>query len=253
MGEVVGLAFTAAFNPTLLAATTVMLLLPRADRLLLGYWMGAMVTSITLGLVIVFTLHGSGFAEASKKTISPAGDLAIAGVLLIVILVLATGRDQRLEQRRARRHESKKPPSWQQRLSKGTAKTTFVVGALLSFPGVSYLIPRRPRPGQQAPLLDGRHGADRCRLQPGATRPARSPTRRVCGSPRTDPDLHRPWQGLGPTSLEEVRRLGPLGDRHVARRSRDHRDRLTTAHRNDRATVSDSAKPTVFAPAGYGY
>lgn len=117
-----------------------MLLLPHPDRLLLGYWLGAALTAVTLGLVIVFALEGSGYAKTSKKTVSPAVDLALAGIAVLIVLVLATGRDQRFEQRRARRRESKKPPRWQRRLAKGTAKTTFVVGALLSFPGASYLI-----------------------------------------------------------------------------------------------------------------
>ena len=117
-----------------------MLLLPHPDRLLLGYWLGAALTAVTLGLVIVFALEGSGYAKTSKKTVSPAVDLALAGIAVLIVLVLATGRDQRFEQRRARRRESKKPPRWQRRLAKGTAKTTFVVGVLLSFPGASYLI-----------------------------------------------------------------------------------------------------------------
>src|SRR5580704_17894150 len=35
--------------------------------------------------------------------------------------------------------EDKGPPRWQQALSKGSARTTFVVGALLTLPGGSYL------------------------------------------------------------------------------------------------------------------
>ena len=45
--------------------------------------------------------------------------------------------------RRRRRQEAKKekgPPRWETALSKGTARTTFVVGALLTLPGASYLI-----------------------------------------------------------------------------------------------------------------
>lgn len=139
MAEVITLAFTAALNPTLLAAATVMLLLPSPQRLLVGYWLGAMLTSITVGLVIVFALQGSSFAKTSRSTVSPAVDLAIAALLLIIVVLLATGRDQRFEQRRSQRREPKKPPRWQQTLSRGTAKTTFIVGMLLSFPGASYL------------------------------------------------------------------------------------------------------------------
>ena len=139
MGQIVVLSLTAALNPTLLAATTVMLLLPSPERLMLGYWLGAMVMSIAAGLIIVFALERTAAAHTTKKTVSPLVDLALAALMLTAALVLATGRDRRFEQRRAERKEKKKPPKWQQEIRKGTAKTTFAIGILLSFPGASYL------------------------------------------------------------------------------------------------------------------
>ena len=139
MGEVALLSLTAALNPTLLTATTVMLLLPSPRLLMLGYWLGAMFVSITLGLVIVFALEGSGAVSTTKHTLSPAADLALGLIVLAVALVLLTGRDRAVSERRARRREGKGPPKWQQRLSGGTARTTFVVGILLTLPGASYL------------------------------------------------------------------------------------------------------------------
>ena len=66
MGDVFFLAFLAALYPTLLAATTVMLVLPHPKRLLIGYLLGAAMTSVTLGLVIVFTLQ-AGLVEAPRS------------------------------------------------------------------------------------------------------------------------------------------------------------------------------------------
>ena len=145
MNGVLVYALTAALNPTLLGATTVMLLLDHPKRLLLGYLAGAMLTSITLGLVIVFALDGS--ASTAQNQLSPAMDLALGGILLVVAFMIRPGRTPsetgRLAERRRRRSEAKKdkgPPKWQQTLSKGTARTTFVVGAVLTLPGASYLI-----------------------------------------------------------------------------------------------------------------
>jgi hypothetical protein len=133
MNSVILWAFTAAFNPTLLAATTVMLVLPRPQRLLLGYLAGAALTSVTLGLVIVFSLHDSGAAGTAKHTLSPAMDLALGALALLLAYMLRAARP--------RRHKREKgPPRWQRRLSAGTARTTFVVGALLTLPGGSYLV-----------------------------------------------------------------------------------------------------------------
>ena len=129
MGEIVVLSLTAAINPTLVAATTVMLLLPSPERLMVGYWLGAMLTSVTLGLVLVFVLQDTTAAHTTKRTVSPAIDLALAVIFLVLALVLATGRDRPLEERRAERKKGKKPPKWRQRLEKGTPRTTFVLGA----------------------------------------------------------------------------------------------------------------------------
>jgi hypothetical protein len=139
MGQVFLLSLTAALNPTLLTATTVMLLLPNAKRLMLGYWLGAMVTSITLGLVIVFALSSSGAVSTTQRSVSPAADIALGAIALLLAFVLGTGRHESISERRARRRQAKGPPKWQQRLSEGTARTTFVIGAMLTLPGASYL------------------------------------------------------------------------------------------------------------------
>jgi hypothetical protein len=134
-------AFLAAANPTLLAATTVMLLLDHPRRLLLGYLLGAMMTSVTLGLLIVFALDGS--AKTAQHTLSPAYDLAIGGLLIALSYGISRWDRTALAERRRRRKESKPdkgPPFWQRKLSEGSAWMTFVVGAALTLPGASYLI-----------------------------------------------------------------------------------------------------------------
>jgi Sap, sulfolipid-1-addressing protein len=70
-------------------------------------------------------------------------------VAITVAFVLRTGRDQPLQQRRRERKDAKlkareeagKPTESLplRMLGKGDPKVTFVVGAILSFPGVSYL------------------------------------------------------------------------------------------------------------------
>ena len=138
MSEVILLSLTASLNPTLVAATTVMLLLDKPARLMLGYLLGAYMTSITLGLVIVFSLSGS----SASNTISPAVDIGLGAIALAISFVLYTGRHERLRERRQARKAAKPdkgPPRWQRELSKGSPRTTFVIGALLTLPGASYL------------------------------------------------------------------------------------------------------------------
>lgn len=142
MGDVFFLAFLAALYPTLLAATTVMLLMPHPKRLLIGYLLGAAMTSVTLGIVIVFTLRHSGLVHATQTTLGPGADILLGCLALTVAIVLRSGRDERLVERRRERKAAKGPggpPRWQQALGRGSARTTFVVGALLTLPGATYI------------------------------------------------------------------------------------------------------------------
>ncbi|HEX5609466.1 MAG TPA: GAP family protein [Solirubrobacterales bacterium] len=141
LGGIFVLALAAMFNPTLLAATTIMMLLPNTKKLMLGYLLGAYLTSITLGLLIVFTLNGSGSVNTARSTLSPIQDLVVGALLLTVGLVLRTGRvEQARERRRQRKAAEPKKESWPERmLGRGSARVTFAVGAALTLPGVSYL------------------------------------------------------------------------------------------------------------------
>lgn len=143
VGSILGLAFFAAVNPTLLAAVTVLMLLPNTKKLMLGYLLGAYLTSITLGLLIVFSLNDTASATA-KHTLSPVEDLLIGAILLLAAYVLLSGRGEDLRARRKRHKEEKAggepKQSWPERmLGRGSARVTFAVGLVLSFPGVSYL------------------------------------------------------------------------------------------------------------------
>ena len=142
MGQVILLSLTASLNPTLVAATTVMLLLDKPAKLMLGYLLGAYLTSITLGLVIVFSASNSSTTNTTQNTLSPGVDIAFGAIALIVAWVVLSGRQERFrESRRARKaaKPDKGPPRWQRELSKGSPRTTFLVGMLLTLPGASYL------------------------------------------------------------------------------------------------------------------
>lgn len=140
MGDLVsfiGLSLTAMLNPTLLAAVTVMMLLPETKRLMLGYLLGSYLTSIAAGLLIAFSFHGSGGVELAQNSLTPGEDLVFGLIALIIGLVLRSGVG---EERRRKKQESEKE-SWPQRmLGRGSPKVAFAVGAVLSFPGASYLV-----------------------------------------------------------------------------------------------------------------
>src|SRR6476659_2349402 len=107
--DIVGLALVAACYPTLLAAVTVMLFLPNPKRLMFGYLLGAYTTSMTLGMLIVFSLGDSAAVSTTKSTISPAQNLVFGALLLLVAGALGSGRDEGVRKRRAERKAKKAP------------------------------------------------------------------------------------------------------------------------------------------------
>jgi hypothetical protein len=139
------LSLVSAANATLLAAVTVMLFLPSPKRLLLGYLVGALLTSLTIGFLIVFVVHDSSATSAARNTVSPSLDIAFGAVLLLVAYVLSSGRDQRLKERRNRKKDGegkaaeKAPSRVEQLLGRGSARVTFALGVVLTLPSVSYL------------------------------------------------------------------------------------------------------------------
>ncbi len=132
-------------NPSLLAAVTVMLLLPHPKRLMSAYLLGAYTTSIAVGLAFVFSLHGSNFVKTSKHTLSPSQDIVAGVVALGIALALVHRRDEQFrrwrERRKAAEATDRSPKkSWSERmLGHGSVGVAYVVGAALSFPGVTYL------------------------------------------------------------------------------------------------------------------
>jgi hypothetical protein len=141
MGSIFVYSLVAAANASLLAAVTVMLFLPNPKRLLVGYLLGGLLVSLTIGFVLVFAVHQSGATSTTQNSVSPAMDIALGLILLIAAYVL---RSERAERRRERKKKEKegveKGPSRVERvLGKGSARITFLVGIVLTLPGVSYL------------------------------------------------------------------------------------------------------------------
>lgn len=137
MANTLLLALLAALNPTLLAATTVMLVLANPARLMLGYLLGALMTSITLGILIVFSLEGDSAVGTTQRTVSPGVDIALGAVAIVAAYIVARSSTRRASDPAPPR--TKAPPRWQAKLSRSSPRGAFAVGALLTLPGASYL------------------------------------------------------------------------------------------------------------------
>src|SRR4051794_7331130 len=188
LGVVVGLALLAMLNPSLVAATTVMLLVPRPKSLMLSYLLGAYTTAMTVGLVIVFTLQGSSFASTAKRTVSPAEQIAVGAILLLVAFILQTKRDAPARGRR-RRKEAKARASEARAAGRAPARPRVDRRCLRR--GGPVELPGRLLPDRAGTHREGRPGdrADdpsRCRLLPDPADPARATAARLCLRARAD-------------------------------------------------------------------
>jgi hypothetical protein len=100
------------------------------------------MSSVTLGLVIVFSLEDSRAVSTAQNVLSPAANFALGLIAFAIARALRPERKEQREERRAAKGESKQDhaqPRWHRALSQGSPRTAFVVGALLTLPGASYL------------------------------------------------------------------------------------------------------------------
>ena len=143
MQQILALAVAAVFDPVLAGAAALMLLLPNPKRMMFGFVLGALLTSIPIGLVIVFALQGSKAVSTTKHKIDPALNISVGLVVLVICVMVATGLWQQLSDRRNKRKgppKDKGPSRMQRALDKGSPKLTFCVGAVYeAMPSVIFL------------------------------------------------------------------------------------------------------------------
>jgi hypothetical protein len=142
--QILLLSLVAIVDPVIAGAAAVMLLLPEPKRLMLGFVLGALLTSITLGLVIVFVVGGTNStASTTKRSVDPVVDIAAGVGFLLLATLVATGVWSRIAERRKERkgpRKDKGPSRLQRELSKGSPRLTFCVGAVYeAMPSVIYL------------------------------------------------------------------------------------------------------------------
>lgn len=148
MGSILLLALGSAMFPALLAGAAVILSRERPARLLLAFWTGGLITSISAGLAILsaFGEHAAALDSSGGRSLSPVNTiLAGAGAILIALLIGTRQGAKLIDgwRRRRERAHPKKPDRapWSERmLGNGSARVAFVAGAILNLPGPFYLI-----------------------------------------------------------------------------------------------------------------
>jgi hypothetical protein len=131
--EIFLLALASMVWPALLAVVVAALVSPRPVRLLSFFLAGALLTTVSIGAILVFLLRNSSLVGGDRRTFSPVVDLVAGACALLLAFVL---------ERRGRTTRRKEPsppdqPSWYERTVSRGGPLAFVVGVALNvFPGV---------------------------------------------------------------------------------------------------------------------
>jgi hypothetical protein len=138
--ELLLLAVASAFWPFLIAVVLIALRSPHPERLLASFYAGALLTTVTVGLLVVGALQGTSVvtASSSRQTLDPALSITIGALALISAYVLRRRaiRQERDRELRSRREAKKTGPTWWEKMLGRGAPLAFVVGVLLDvFPG----------------------------------------------------------------------------------------------------------------------
>jgi len=148
MGQIILLAFGAAVFPTLLACVAILISRPNPRPLLLAFYAGALITSLTAGVIVLALFNNGNDALGSSTSDPHPGFSIVAGVAALALAwLMASPRGKaRLDALRQKR-AARKPPkeeqglSWAERhLNDASAKVAFIVGAAINLPGPFYLL-----------------------------------------------------------------------------------------------------------------
>ena len=125
--EILLLAVASAFWPTLILVVVVALRLDHPIRILVFFVAGALLTTISIGLAIVFALDGTSLATGTNRSLSAAVYL-VAGVLSL----LAAGALWRIAGRPRKPKPPRTKPSLAERSVERGAPVAFVAGIVLN-------------------------------------------------------------------------------------------------------------------------
>src|SRR5262249_61167482 len=84
LAEILLLALASMVWPALLAVVLVALVSPRPVRLLSFFLAGSLLTTVVIGVVIVFVLRDSSLLTDSRRTFGPAVDLVAGAAALLL-------------------------------------------------------------------------------------------------------------------------------------------------------------------------
>jgi Sap, sulfolipid-1-addressing protein len=139
MPELVWLAILSAFWPTLVVVDALAFQTPRPERILLAFLAGGLISTVSIGALVVLQLQNTAVVTSSKSTTDPALNITIGALALLAAYVLARVHDLPLRRRKPA-SEPKRSPFATRAIESG-APLAFVAGVLVNIvPGVFPII-----------------------------------------------------------------------------------------------------------------
>jgi hypothetical protein len=146
MAHIVLLALAAAVFPTLIACVAIMISRPEPRRLLLAFYAGALIVSITAGIVVLDAFNSGGTVIGNTSSSPNPGTSIVLGLAAFALAWMMVSQHGRalLDRPRAR-HPPRRPkpagPSWaERRLDRANAAVAFAIGAAINLPGPFYVL-----------------------------------------------------------------------------------------------------------------
>jgi hypothetical protein len=138
VAELGWLAILSAFWPTLVVVDVLAFHTPKPERVLIAFLVGGLITTITIGTLIVLNLQGASAVTDSRSTTDPALNIAVGTLALVAAYVLDRMPDLHLPRRRTA--NPKRSPFTQRAIESG-APLAFVAGLLVNIvPGIFPII-----------------------------------------------------------------------------------------------------------------
>jgi hypothetical protein len=135
VAELLPLAIASAFWPLLLAVVLVSLRAAHPIRLLVSFLAGGLLTTMAVGLVVIYALRGSSLTTSSRSTFDPWFELVVGALALLAAAVLWRRLDPPAEAPAAGAVDA--DPGRMERMLDRGAPLAFVAGIIFNVvPGV---------------------------------------------------------------------------------------------------------------------
>jgi thiol:disulfide interchange protein len=133
--ELLVLALASMFWPTLIVIVVLALRVSHPVKILVWFLIGGLLTTISVGIAVVFALQGASFMSGSKPTADPVVDITVGLLSLLGGFALLRKRPsqapQKTQAETATDSKPKKPPLTQRAVESG-AWVAFAAGIVLN-------------------------------------------------------------------------------------------------------------------------